>query len=294
MNRKETFIKFMESMKTESNAMLMEAIKAGFNATSLFEGFDTIEIGSSPYSEDCAQVGSDNYSERARKELVAYKNQLVRMFGEPPEGARLFIKSNPHDFGTYHELACKYNEDNEEAAHYAYKLEGEGPEFWDAEAKRELGIDAGLTEASAGEDWNNSDEDTIPSNYTDEESVGEVTRHYQMTYDVTTDESAEHGDYAEAGWADAHGNRFANDPETGVQEAPEAEEISAEPEYIVDEMVRVLRNSGANENNGDGTAYRTSDADINYNSGEHTYTTYHLIDFTPEEIEAIELKMKGR
>lgn len=140
MTRKEKFINFMESMKTESNAMLLEAIKAGFNATSLFEGMDTLEIGSCPYSEDCAQVGSDDYQEKSKKELHAYANQLIRMFGQPPEGARLFIKANPHDFGTYHELACKYNEDNEEATQYAYKLEGEGPEFWDAEAKKELGI----------------------------------------------------------------------------------------------------------------------------------------------------------
>ena len=99
---------------------------------------DFLTIGSSPAGEDCAQVGSENYGEQSRKECEAFKNQLIRQFGNPPEGARLAVKSFPHDFGSYKEVVVFYDDASEPAMEYAYKLEGESPEFWDEEAKKEL------------------------------------------------------------------------------------------------------------------------------------------------------------
>ena len=96
-----------------------------------------ISLGSTPCGEECAQVGSDNYHERMRKETKAYIRQLKRMFGEPPAGASIRTKGFPHDFGTYHEVCCIYTD--EEGAEYAYKLDSALPEFWDEEAKQELG-----------------------------------------------------------------------------------------------------------------------------------------------------------
>ena len=61
---------------------------------------ETIEIGSAPCDEQCAQVGESNYPERSRAECRAFINQIKRVMGEPPEGVGLFIKSNAHDFGT--------------------------------------------------------------------------------------------------------------------------------------------------------------------------------------------------
>jgi hypothetical protein len=92
---------------------------------------ESISIGSSPYGEDCVQLGSDDYYQKSKNKILVYKEQLIREFGEPPFGCILYIESNPHDFGTYHELACKYDPSIEEAVEYAFKLEGEGPEFWD-------------------------------------------------------------------------------------------------------------------------------------------------------------------
>lgn len=138
MRNSKKFVAFVESIATNENKALIESIKKGYS--SLCEAMDYVDVGSSPYGEDCAQVGSENYAEQSRKELKAYARQLIRQFGQPPQGASLIIKAFPHDFGTYHELVVKYNEDNEEAAHYAFKLEGDGPEFWDDEAKKELGI----------------------------------------------------------------------------------------------------------------------------------------------------------
>ena len=109
-----------------------------------------LNIGCSPNEEPCAQVGQPDYYERARIECTALRNQLKRMFGPVPEGARIVIKSFPHDFGTYYELVCyyeeaEYHEDDVDietrttpSEEYAFKLEDNIPDYWDEEAKKEL------------------------------------------------------------------------------------------------------------------------------------------------------------
>ena len=99
---------------------------------------DYLNIGSSPCCEDCAQVGSDDYFEKSRIELRAFRNQLIRVFGEPPFGAELRIKAFPHDFGTYHEVVCYFDDNEPESMEYAFHLEGNAPENWDEEALKEI------------------------------------------------------------------------------------------------------------------------------------------------------------
>jgi hypothetical protein len=99
---------------------------------------DHLTIGPTPSGEDCAQVGSPDYAKQARKECTAFINQLRRKFGPEPDGADLRIKSNPHDFGSYYDVACYYDTDDEAAVAYALKCEGETPEEWDDEARKEL------------------------------------------------------------------------------------------------------------------------------------------------------------
>lgn len=99
---------------------------------------DYISIGSSPTDEPCAQVSSGNYDIQSRKECKAFLHQLRRHFGDEPYGAQLDIKYFPHDFGSYREVVCYYDDEDEEARDYAYKLESETPANWDKEAKEEL------------------------------------------------------------------------------------------------------------------------------------------------------------
>ncbi|AQH06195.1 hypothetical protein A9R05_45225 (plasmid) [Burkholderia sp. KK1] len=104
---------------------------------------ETIEIGSAPCDEQCAQIGESNYPERSRAECRAFINQIKRAMGEPPEGVGLFIKSNAHDFGTYREVAVKVTgllteEAREKALEYAYRCESDSPASWDDEARAEL------------------------------------------------------------------------------------------------------------------------------------------------------------
>jgi len=73
-----------------------------------------------------------------RKECEIFLRQLRRVFGEPPEGAGLSIKSNPHDFGTYLEVVCWFDTGVEASVEYAFNMEKNTPEYWDDEAKEEL------------------------------------------------------------------------------------------------------------------------------------------------------------
>lgn len=101
---------------------------------------DSIYVGgTAPNAEDCEQLGPDYDAQKARKEARAYVNQLRRVYGEEPLGARLFVKSNPHDFGTYLSVECEYNDALPDSVDYAFKVES-GCDEWDDEARKELGL----------------------------------------------------------------------------------------------------------------------------------------------------------
>lgn len=102
-----------------------------------------LTIGSSPWGEDCAQTAHADYEIRARKECQAFTAQLERFYvmakGKPiPEGLRLVTTENPHDFGTYFEVAAVAGEDDSEAIEAAEFLADHGPEEWDEQARTEL------------------------------------------------------------------------------------------------------------------------------------------------------------
>ena len=104
---------------------------------------ETIEIGSSPYGEKCAQLGELGYEDRARAECAVLRAQLARQAaaaGKDLSGVRLIIKSNSHDFGCYYELVARFEEGDGKASDAAYWLEGNLPERWDAEARAALGL----------------------------------------------------------------------------------------------------------------------------------------------------------
>ncbi len=102
---------------------------------------DYLDLGPTPVEEGCEQVGTPSYDPiLARAECAAYIAQLKREFGPPPEGARLSISTNPHDFGTYHEVVVRFDDTFLQAVEYAFKLESESPGNWDETARKELGL----------------------------------------------------------------------------------------------------------------------------------------------------------
>ena len=90
-----------------------------------------VELGPVPANENCAQVGAIDYYDVARKECWRYVELLRKKFGEEPEGARLAVKSFPHDFGSYLEVICYFDEEKEESEKYAYNMENNLPEYWE-------------------------------------------------------------------------------------------------------------------------------------------------------------------
>ena len=100
---------------------------------------ETLELTCTPTGEECENLGPNYNPQKARAECRAFKNQLERE-SPPPGEAYLKIKSNPHDFGSYLEVAAVFNPENEQEADWAYGLESELPEFWDEIARQELGL----------------------------------------------------------------------------------------------------------------------------------------------------------
>jgi len=111
---------------------------------------DHLDLGSAPSDEDCAQIGvDDNYELRAKRECRALVNQLKRICGVPPAGARFRIMANPHDFGTYYSVVIDFDPNDEDAVAYAYRCDEESPDQWDLAARCEL--DAARQRERAGQ-----------------------------------------------------------------------------------------------------------------------------------------------
>jgi len=92
---------------------------------------DYITIGCSPANEDCVQVGSENYHENAMGECRRFRELIRKELGQEPHGAWLRIKGFPHDFGTYLEVICVLDTNDETAIEYAFNAEGNAPTRWE-------------------------------------------------------------------------------------------------------------------------------------------------------------------
>lgn len=91
---------------------------------------ETIEIGGTPCNEACAATGvTENASSLNRLECQAYIEGLRRKYGNEPEGAELRTKGNPHDYGTYYEVVCRFASDKPDAREYAERVES-GLQTW--------------------------------------------------------------------------------------------------------------------------------------------------------------------
>lgn len=101
---------------------------------------ERLNLAPTPISEDCAQVGNDNYRKQSRIETTVFKQQLYRMLEAEFEVVEvtLLTVGHLHDFGTYHDVEVSYNPDSESSMNQAFWLEENLPEYWDDEAKQML------------------------------------------------------------------------------------------------------------------------------------------------------------
>lgn len=106
---------------------------------------DYLLLGGTPPDEVCAQVGEENYGEKARLECRIFAEQLRRYATAQgkviPAGVTIRTKSNHgHDYGTYYEVAIFFDTEDEAQTEFAYWLENNLPGEWDAEARAALGL----------------------------------------------------------------------------------------------------------------------------------------------------------
>ncbi len=107
---------------------------------------DSMYVGEGPFDEPCPNVGEPDYDDRARLHCQRFIEQIRRVYGTEPRGARLRIKSNPHDFGSYYSVEVEYycdpsSDDATSSESYAYRVEADwakGLQVWDEEAKETM------------------------------------------------------------------------------------------------------------------------------------------------------------
>jgi hypothetical protein len=92
---------------------------------------DYLEIGSSPRDEDCVQVGDGDYILPMKNECRRFKELLEKLMPIPKEcNCRYYVKSNPHDFGTYYEVAIQFDEEDAKSSAFAYYVDSYYPQKW--------------------------------------------------------------------------------------------------------------------------------------------------------------------
>ena len=101
---------------------------------------DMLHLGPTPCNEDCQQLGPNYNAARAMRESRVFIDQLQRHFGTPPGDACFSVQHCNHDFGTYLEVAIKFNPNNEEEVDFAFNVENKAPHNWDQEALNKLNL----------------------------------------------------------------------------------------------------------------------------------------------------------
>jgi hypothetical protein len=94
---------------------------------------DYFTLGPTPTDEACAQVGEEDYADRARAECTRFIALLRHTFGPEPDGARLATKWFDHDFGAYCEVVVWFDTDIPESVDYAHRCDDETPATWEQE-----------------------------------------------------------------------------------------------------------------------------------------------------------------
>ena len=94
------------------------------------ETMETLSIGSSPYDEECVMVESGrNYLPAMRTEAERFIAMLQKRFANFSR-IRFFVQRNNHDFGTYLDVAVRFDDNDEQAGNEAYFAESHIPGTW--------------------------------------------------------------------------------------------------------------------------------------------------------------------
>lgn len=98
-----------------------------------------LSLAPAPLEEACARVGQPGYTERSNHECWIFQRMLERRFPAPNDHVQLVVRCFPQLSGTYYrEVEVCFDDQDEAACEYAYRLERETPGKWDAIALYEL------------------------------------------------------------------------------------------------------------------------------------------------------------
>lgn len=86
---------------------------------------DYLTIGPVPFDEDCAQVGTPNYSSRARPECQRFMAQILRHYPDTDHSGYLAIKQFPHEHGIYLEVCAVFDDEDEASINWAFSIEAD-------------------------------------------------------------------------------------------------------------------------------------------------------------------------
>jgi hypothetical protein len=96
--------------------------------------YDYIYLGPVPANEPCTQTTDDQYGVKAYAECSRYRDLLKRAYSEAHDGrecpARIMVKGESHDFGTYYEVVCKFDANDHAQCEAAYWLDSNSPTEW--------------------------------------------------------------------------------------------------------------------------------------------------------------------
>ena len=96
-----------------------------------------VYLGPTPAMEPCADAIKQ--PDQSKRECRVHKHMLQRLFPIPANIPAWFVvKGSQHEWGTYYEVAVKYDDTKEAAIDFAYGVEEQLPEYWDEQAIREL------------------------------------------------------------------------------------------------------------------------------------------------------------
>jgi hypothetical protein len=96
---------------------------------------------SSPYAEDCVQVGIEDYDKKASYEAVLFLEQIIDHYGEEPGLSTLKVASNHHDFGNYFSIDYVYDNGSKIQIDYGSDIEADVKdvlEYWDSKRKNKI------------------------------------------------------------------------------------------------------------------------------------------------------------
>ena len=97
-----------------------------------------LSLAPAPLEEACARVGQPGYTERSNHECRIFQRMLERRFPAPNDHVQFVVRCFPHPSGTCRKVEVCFDDQDEAAREYAYRLKHETPGKWDAIALYEL------------------------------------------------------------------------------------------------------------------------------------------------------------